>query len=208
MIDYLKNVSLLLPCDSDLLDPPIWYLFVEVRMFLIMPLLIGLWIKKGIWLSSLIILLVCVSPILPTYIEYLPIYFIGSFFRWLNEKYVYRWRTEYFWLFCIFGVVLLDINNIVECENNITYRIVQAFGAAFIVVGLYNIVFKQNMLCKLFEKMGNVSYEFFLLHFVVLLSFRILCLPTWLYILLSLATSILLSYLLNISLSRIIRIKK
>ena len=73
-------------------------------------------------------------------------------------------------LVIIIGCVLLNINNMIPSPYLI-YRFIQAIGACIIIFVCYtrDIPFLNN---KLMVSLGNISFEFYLVHFVVLLYLR------------------------------------
>ena len=52
-VEFLKQLTLLIPSDTKLINPPIWYMYVEAKMVFIMPLF-------GVCLSRLGITRCCV----------------------------------------------------------------------------------------------------------------------------------------------------
>lgn len=41
-VEYLKQISVLYPHDTHLINPPTWYILIEVRLFLLIPLIVML----------------------------------------------------------------------------------------------------------------------------------------------------------------------
>lgn len=89
----------------------------------------------------------------------------------------------------LFSLLLLNVKNLsLNLQDNIEL-VIQAFGAVIIVI----LAFKNNFCFlrrKYLVKMGNVSYEFYLIHFIVLLSFRYIEMNSYIYIVLTFVTSL------------------
>lgn len=82
----------------------------------------------------------------------------------------------------LFSLLLLNIKNLsLNLQNNIEL-VIQAFGAV-IIVFLNNFCF---LSWKCLVNMGNISYEFYLVHFIILLSFRYVGMNSYIYLLLRL----------------------
>lgn len=82
----------------------------------------------------------------------------------------------------LFSLLLLNIKNLsLNLQNNIEL-VIQAFGAV-IIVFLNNFCFFS---WKCLVNMGNISYEFYLVHFIILLSFRYVGMNSYIYLLLRL----------------------
>lgn len=179
LFELLKHCTFLLPVDTHLLDPPTWYLFVEVRMFILLPLIFSILNKPDKWFFWLIVVLVTYIPRgLPFSLSHLPCFLVGalarkylSYFQDLiyDTKGLLNCRIMIF-LFAI-ALFCLDANNIFDIIPSHYIELVQALGATILVVSLFLFASRKwhsNLICFL----GNISYEFYLIHFVVLLTLR------------------------------------
>ena len=85
----------------------------------------------------------------------------------------------------MFSLLLLNVKNLsLNLQNNIEL-VIQAFGAVILVF----LSFKNNFCFfswKCLVNMGIISYEFYLVHFVILLLFRYVGMNSYIYLLLRL----------------------
>jgi len=92
--------------------------------------------------------------------------------------------------------LLLNITNIARAPVNEYYELVQSLGAALLILFIqkYNICILNN---RVLVELGNISYELYLIHFAVLLILKPLCLPIYLFVLLSFLLSCTIAWALN-----------
>lgn len=170
IVEYLKGCTVLLPYDANLINPPVWYLEPEVKMFIIMPLLIFVLNKKGWWLSIPIVLL-CTIGRIPV-VNCVGYYLLGALARKYNESFYYSLCKSHIGLFvCLFvSIVLLNIEHEIQVNNSYT-NMISCVGACILIIILFNtnIDFFKKSIFKFF---GTISYEFYLCHFVVLLGLK------------------------------------
>ena len=200
-IELIKQCTILWPHNSDLLNPPSWYLAVEVRLFLIIPLL--LFIKNKSKSIGLFIMIIFILAMFCGYIKYVGACLLG-YFSHMAIDYLSIHKPSVLSIknlvaLCILAFLCLNINNEILIPNNISY-VIQAIGAAI----LLSVVYKSNILLltnRFVKWLGDISYEFYLTHFVVLLSLRPIynsCGGGISFILLSFIISIIISYFINV----------
>lgn len=169
-IEFLKGCSVVLLPDTNLINPPVWYLEAEVKMFITMPFLVYVFNKKGWWLS-IPILIFCTFWKIPA-ISCVGYYVLGALARKYNEQcycLICRSKTSFF--ICLFVALgLLNIENEVFVNNRFT-NMISCLGACIVIIILY------NKKIKILEKhtlqfFGTISYDFYLCHFIVLLSLK------------------------------------
>lgn len=116
------------------------------------------------------------------------------------EAWSYKLLSSLLLLIC---VILINIRNEIEINPTIAFGI-QALSAAFIVLIVYTNNYKilSNRLLVWF---GNISYEFYLVHFVVLLALRSYYYNSVSYILVCLAISIVISKVLNVGTTYLVK---
>ncbi len=194
-IDYLKACSVVIYNDTNLINPPIWYLMAEVTMFLVMPLLVPLLNKVG-WAYSLIIIVLCARIKIP-FIPWVGNYLLGALFHRFGKQIIqYIDMSKITILVAAFiGVLLLNIENEIA-QNNRTTAMLSCLGDSIIITILYYkrvIIFEHNV----FQFIGIISYEFYLCHFIVLLSLRPFISNSYWLIVFAVSLSILLSAIVN-----------
>ena len=172
---------------------------VEVRMFILMPLIVYFanrfsykW-KLLVYIAFLTLGLFVYRFLFCFIIGLLMHLFIDNsvkFRNWLSHS-----RINSLFLL-LTSIIMLDVRNIFLGDDSTLLLFIQSIAAAMIVAVVYLNRFK----CLSFKPivyMGNISYEFYLIHFVVLLSFKTLETFFTLYIILSLLVSIMLAIIVN-----------
>ena len=110
------------------------------------------------------------------------------------------------WLSLTIGIILLDIYNIIGIPESLApgiIKMLQVVGSILIVgFFVYNHFDWFNLA---FRKLGDISYEFYLIHFVLLLSFRPFGMHPSLYIISTFVATLFLSWLLERHVSSPIR---
>mgnify|MGYP004460637209 FL=1 len=191
IIQLISQMPIFVGLNPDLIDPPVWYLLYEVRAFFIIPIVVIVVNKCTIWGGKLLIIaLFCIFTMIiqPFY----TVIFIGLLGRILLEECNIKLLMSKNWekgILVLFSLLLLNIKNLsLNLQNNIEL-VIQAFGAVIIVI----LSFKNNfcfLSWKCLVNMGNISYEFYLVHFIILLSFRYVGMNSYIYIVLTFVTSL------------------
>lgn len=171
--ELLKQLTILVPHDSDLINPPIWYIGMEVRLFLIIPLIIMLcnYIKYTNWILLIPLSLVCFFNT-----NFYSVCICGCLARIIYIKYKDRSQSNKIWYkllkysIPVFSVILLNSRNMFDISLSSSFGL-QAIGASMIVlcISIYNYRFLSN---KFLLWLGELSYEFYLCHFIVLMYLR------------------------------------
>lgn len=194
LIQYIQGCSIILLPDTNLINPPVWYLEAEVKMFIIMPLLVPFLNKRGWWLTLLIIL-ICTIWKIPVF-SCVGYYVLGALARKCNDLIYGKINSSHISLFIylFIAIGLLNVENEVDINNRYT-GMISCIGACLLIIVLYNtkIKFFEN---RIFQFLGSISYEFYLCHFVVLLALSSFF-SSFLLIVVSFIISILLAYFSN-----------
>lgn len=191
IIQLISQMPIFVGLNPNLIDPPVWYLLYEVRAFFIIPIVVIFVNKYAIrGVKFLIIGLFCILTMIiqPFY----AVIFVGLLGRILLEEYNINLLMTKNWekgFLVLFSLLLLNIKNLsLNLQNNIEL-VIQAFGAVIIVI----LSFKNKILFlsrQCLVNMGNISYEFYLVHFIILLSFRYVGMNSYIYIVLTFVTSL------------------
>ena len=196
-VELLKQLSILYPHDSKLINSPVWYLNIEVKCFLIIPLIIIAFKSKygGIW---------CLFPFWFLMIfgkfSYLGSFLIGSYCRYLiinKPKLIDLLNKDSFRLsMMVLGIIMLNIRNEIDIFPSNANFIIQSIGASIIVSILYikSYPLFEYQICRW---LGDISYEFYLIHFIVILTLKSFCLSFWVFFILSLFISIFIAFFIN-----------
>lgn len=170
--DVLTHFAVILPHDTHLIDPPSWYVPVEVRLFLIVPIIVMIAntnkYTKIIYIPFIVLMILGKSI-------YIGACIFGCISRILYNKYYHIIEnTKYLSLLQILGLIIaiifLNINNEVALNKNMAFTM-QVVGAVILVP----IIYSQKMTImtnKFFAWFGDISYEFYLIHFIILLAIR------------------------------------
>ena len=196
--ELCKQLTVLWPHNPDLINPPSWYIGMEVRLFLVIPLIIMLCnIKYLKWyilipLSLLIFygdsnyysacLCGCLTKI--------------AYDKILKNQDLKSKRIKYIFLCAIVvAVFFLNVRNQFDINKTISFAF-QTIGACIVVlaVSLFNFKFLTN---KVLLWLGSISYEFYLCHFSILLLAKCFYHDPITYVGLCLALSLLLSIGIN-----------
>lgn len=198
--DFMKAIIVFPLNNTDLINPPSWYLLVEIKMFIIMPLLIYFF-NKCSWKYAYIFIFI--SMLLPSQFLFTIIgaFTLGACLHKYIKQHNFPNSTLKNTLLTIFlGIILLNIKNEINTQNSILpITIIQSIGAVFIIFQFYNISINSN---KWFNKflifLGNISYEIYIFHFVILLILiPLIKKDTILLVTLTFILTTLLSYLLH-----------
>lgn len=191
--ELLKQLSILIPHDTHLINPPSWYVPVEVRLFIVIPFIVMLSsnFKNG-WL---LFLFGGLSSFFGS--SFYGTCFCGCLIRIIYENFKDNRLFRSFFsniVTAVFALTLLNINNYVHIENNCTFGI-QSFAASVLVLNLW--INKTVLANKLLVSFGNISYEFYLIHFIVLLLMKVFYYDIYSYIIISFLLSLLLAKAMN-----------
>lgn len=200
LFELIRHLSLVLPFDSNLINPPIWYIVVEMRLAFILPLIVWAITKKGMVIA---LVLMVASFTIPNigFLNCIGYYLSGYCLRWFvvhHGSYLSSLGKSQIWpaillmSFCLLGI--FHIIGIEEYKLPHSMHAIQSIGAMLLVAIVLACDFRL-LHAKLLIRMGDISYSFYLLHFVVLLSFRPLGLPVAYYLPLCFLLTLLMSML-------------
>lgn len=174
-IEYFKQASIIFRSNTDMVNPPSWYLTCELKMMIIWPFIIFI-IRK----THIITLIIFV--VLSFMFSNVPLLVLTSTYAlgFLSHLFLVKKKISHnkYMLVAIIlvGLFLIDIRNfmnvlpLVKCFDGGKLQMIQGLGSALIILSLVILgkcAFLNN---KLFLLIGKVSYEFFIIHFVVLLG--------------------------------------
>lgn len=199
--DYLFTMSMVHLGDPNLIDFPIWYLNVEIKMVFVMPLVVWL-IRQYGWSVAVVLFFASVIPSkIPFGFGFLFAYLGGTMVRKAIEE-CPSWRA---WLcgasrrqlavMVAVGLLMYDFYNIAHIDRihapHILYTI-QVMGIMLILPVVYLRAGKW-MEHPLLVYLGNRSYQIYLLHAIVMLTLRPLGLSVISYLFATLAITLVLS---------------
>lgn len=169
------NFILLISSNTDLINPPIWTLRIEMVMIFVLPVMLVLLKKVPIWICYL---LSFVLSVIFGRLVYLPVFVIGM---WIRIVYIEKNNSQYYHkkiinVLCFtLGIFFLDSRYILMTYGIEVSGLLELFihnltgvGTAFILYSILDLHIKRNV----FSILGDYSYYFYLLHFIVLLWFR------------------------------------
>lgn len=202
--DFLCSCTIFLPHNSDLINPPIWYLTIEVQMMVIMPLFV-IFFNKTSWFLSIPFLAI-ISVIKIPYMPYLFSFLVGATFNYFTFNHSYKKSRTYLVSIAILGCFLLNVRNLFQLDMDCPAYIysIQSIGALCVLFFFLNVEIKNKL--KALLLIGNISYEIYIIHFIVLLALSQYIKNYYIYIFISLVISLViaffLSYLSNIIFKR------
>lgn len=197
-----QNALLVRATLTDLINPPIWYLVVESHMILVLPLL--LWFGQRTSYAWLCLLMI---PAAFTQIPFLP-YLFPYLMGVMLHLHIRRIRLGGRWmrvLIMLSGLFLLDLYNIFPLDDIpmwLDYLVLalQSVGAAMVILCVKGDVaekkdaaregVKRHLAGRCLVGMGNISYEFYVMHFILLMSVSLLVPVAYVAIPLSLLLSL------------------
>ena len=193
-VEFFKQALILPPHDPDLLNPPTWYLISLAKALIILPWLI-MFLNRTTWYLLFIVL------IFPLFYEFAIItsllpFLIASCMRknlMLISRILDKTKVQYL-LFCL-SLFLLNIRNEFNGIENFYYTLSQSFGASCIVTICYyrNSYIKNRIL----DWLGDISYPFYLVHFVLLLALKPLVGDIVMLFIMSLLLSLTMAHILH-----------
>lgn len=211
-----KQLTIIKMGNPSLINPPIWYLICEVEMFLLMPIIVMAF-RKVRWYALVPALLLCLIPDK----QYVFTYLLGMLAKFFvdnnREKLVLIISNKYNRVgLIILSLILIDIVNLAWLpfeqtdptilghqfgDNSILafllVRVVQGVGVVLLIgiIYLYPIKLLSTPALRF---MGKVSYEFYLIHFIVILVLRRYLSSPFSLTVTVFVISVALSYLLNL----------
>lgn len=179
-IELLKQCTMIMDFNSDLLNPPIWTLKHEIRAALILPLFIAILNnrKSKIHISLIILTSIIISKRIYAYNMFYHFVFGAVTFIIIDDikKYVnYKRYAKYSILFL--GIFMYSSRWLFLKQTNLEWifgkDIIASVGFTLIFISI--ILFKHSIkiLCNsIFLLIGNKSYTIYLSHFMTLLIMR------------------------------------
>ena len=188
---FLREASVLLMQDvpsETYINPNAWYLIVDFKMMLVMPLLVFGLNKTQWWLCFPLLLFFLVSG----KGLYLAVYLAGAALHHWQEsvRQLLRHRADA-WAALIAGLLLWDYPHWADAAHVRIYAdITQSLGA-LLLLGLVATRSEPIWLGhKALVWVGNISYEFYILHFLVLAILQPFVASPFLFIILSFLLSL------------------
>ncbi|MDU7947255.1 MAG: acyltransferase [Clostridium sp.] len=180
IIEFLKQVFPIISFNSKAINPPIWTLQVEFRYLLIMPLFF-IFIKRYNSIFSLTIIAL-LSYSLGIF-NLLYIFAIGMIIKKEEDKItkVFYEKNIYNKIFLVFISILLlgfqyNFHYIASKMNTNNIMFIVSIGGSILMLLILSLLkngIKISFLNNVFMVgLGNISYSFYLWHFIVLLSIR------------------------------------
>lgn len=185
---------------KEFINPASWYLNADFKMMIIIPILVWMMNKTRWWLVLPLIILSLISTIQ----YWIAIFLMGATFHHYQDR-VFKWIGKRHWLLgllMVIGVVLWDAPTWIEIGINIdTLRkrieMIQAGGVILMLMGFLSFSNLPILTSRPLLFMGRISYEFYIIHFIVLLGLLPYISNTWLYITVCLAVSLATAVLLH-----------
>jgi peptidoglycan/LPS O-acetylase OafA/YrhL len=152
------------------INPMSWYLTVDYRMMLIVPVIVH-FINKTKINYFLIVAMVCIICSL-TKVGIFPVVFLlGASLHYYKETILSIVRKHKYIpvIIAILGITLLNCNNffkVLSVEDHT--GLIQAIGVYLLLSVILNLPEVSVLSSKPLVKIGNVSYEFYIIHFVSL----------------------------------------
>lgn len=196
---------LLILCgDFNIINPPSWTMKYEFEMVILQPIILAVAfcvIKRQIWINLYLLILSLLVIVEGEKIRFLditvfPIFCLGALIL-VNNSLVIRCVAKSQWVILVLSIFLMNIGNEVFFnEYNSITQYLSAIGCALCIIiclegKLFDRVFRMPWLVHI----GDISYEIYLLHFIVLLAMRgIMCeINNWLW---NIVLGFLISYLM------------
>lgn len=183
------------------INPPSWYLTSDFKAMLVIPLVI-LFLNKSKWMFAPVIIIAMV-----VFAKY---WFLGIF---LMGAILHKYQNTVFALYdkykflvplvAILGFVLWEVDALVYRPNyeNVREACCMEMLEAFGMLLLLSVILQCKELPILSSKplvyMGKISYEFYIIHFMLLIGLIPFISNYWLYIALCLVGSLLMAILLR-----------
>lgn len=196
--ELLCNAMVLAPHNPDAINPPSWYLSPEVKMFILMPIVVAI-SNRGKLIPSILLfaiswfillpLISCIGPFVAGYLLHV----------FLCKKHSVKIGKSLTLTLILVGCLLLNSRNIAKqfsFDSTQTYfMMIQSMGALCLIF-LANVwTFSRQSKVLLF--LGNISYEFYILHFIVLMSLAPWIPNSYVFIVLSLVVTLFGAHWMN-----------
>jgi peptidoglycan/LPS O-acetylase OafA/YrhL len=173
-----------------LIDPPIWYLCVEFKMLFIMPIVVWLIKRHGWSMATFIFGISLFVPSLPFALGLLFVYLTGYMVRKALVEFpsLAQWiqNCSTLTVVClvIASLLCLGFYDITQLPEHLSYHGLHGFQALGVML-LLPIVYLRGgrwMYHPILQWLGKVSYQVYLIHFIVMLALRPIALPVPIYI--------------------------
>lgn len=200
LAETIKQMLIIVPgTDPYLVNSPVWYLVVEVRMFLLMPLLVGSlymirrYMGEVAYYFDWTVMMVAAYVLYPFALCYLIGYMTANVFK--TYRLVEKKLPRVVLLGGVFlSLVAINIQNEIKIDNSEVNMIIQSAGVAVIILCCYMGIdwLGRTILAKL----GDYSYEFYITHFVILLSCKCLVNNNYSFLIIGFVLSCLQTFIL------------
>lgn len=119
--ELIKQLILIYQTNWDLLNPPMWYMHVDMQMMFYLPLIVLLINQIGIWITIPFLLSSFFPEITPISYRFLAYYCIGMIMRYFVEKAKVRYLLEKkVWVVILtIGIIFVDIYNVRGVQEHI-----------------------------------------------------------------------------------------
>ena len=185
---------------NEFINPNSWYLKVDFKMMVIIPVVIFLSNKTYWWLSGILIFL----SVMTTTQCWVAIFLMGAtFHRYQERLFVTIGKHSWFLgVLSVVGVILWDVQTWSGINTNIAsnmYRmeIIQAVGVILLLAVLLFLSDLPILTSRVLLFMGRISYEFYIIHFLFLAGVMPFISNTWMYIFVCFIGSLLSAVLLH-----------
>lgn len=188
---------------ASFINPPSWYLNADFKAMIIIPTVIW-FLNKTRWILAPLFFIVFIK-----YMEnswFLGIFLMGAILHKLQDKVNRLYELKRWSVYAIFiiGFILWQAQTLFYSPNSQSVNelcfmeMIEAIG----VMMLLSILFKLPDLPILASKplvfMGKISYEFYIIHFMVLLGLLPFISNIWIYLPMCFIISLFFSFILNI----------
>lgn len=169
---YLLSIFLVSPFDADALNPVVWTLRIELRMCFFLPFV--QWMMKR-WNPIAVCCLCILLGVFIPFFAYLPVFAIGMIacryksciLKWIRNKKLLVSSAAFLLMDFSYLCNWLGWETMAAVRHNVT-----AFGAAIMVLCVYEVTENRTRMGVVFEKLGDQSYYFYLVHMIMLIWFR------------------------------------
>jgi peptidoglycan/LPS O-acetylase OafA/YrhL len=152
------------------INPMSWYLTIDYRMMLIIPVIVH-FINKTNVNYLLIVAMSCIICCLTNRGTYLVVFLLGASLHHYKET-ILSLERKYKYLplvIAILGIILVDCTNFFKILSVGGYtEMVQAIGVYLLLAAVLNLPKTSLLSSKPLVQIGNVSYEFYIIHFILL----------------------------------------
>lgn len=198
-IDFLRDACCILSSQPErMINPSTWYLEFEVCFFILMPLLVGVYIKY-LWKYALAFIFVIIGILVVGFGMHFFVYNLmacccGAVARKLTLSYDFKFlQNRLLRALWLIGCILLLVHSHLFELHIPTYFMTET-GAAMLIITLWKVEMPR---IRSWEFLGNISYEFYLVQQVVLIALRPIYMEPIQYLLVSLGVSVVSAWLLN-----------